>query len=358
MWCNMDRGGHWYTKKEPGVRVVFLIITLSLWEYPVMHCLSACLVSVALRLSLWLSTSSVNQPKTNTVRRQWSLCGRCQPGSLDVWPRFRVKLLSWCLLSALFWCHWEGYNTWSHFGWNKVKIFDIFIKISVSLFPLSKCCETEVTQPTAKSRKQCWVGVPWEITSGILFSLLGFCDWLMNPRLLHCWKIMTLNSSLGKIWRTRRCVGKAGAKVNVVAFLPDIDCSLLTAAEAVWEMSSLSVTDSWELTFECSFEHTGEIPTHTHAHNHRFQCPHRTHAFKIPRTEKNLTLMYMDWIFPQLCILRDLHCLQAVGFTWCTPGKGFGYDCYSQFVSFEGSVVQQVEASVVLLGEVDVGHQD
>lgn len=147
--------------------------------------------------------------KTNTVRRQWSLCGRCQPGSLDVWPRFRVKLLSWCLLSALFWCHWEGYNTWSHFGWNKVKIFDIFIKISVSLFPLSKCCETEVTQPTAKSKKQCWVGVPWEITSGILFSLLGFCDWLMNPRLLHCWKIMTLNvawekfGGQGDVWGKR-----------------------------------------------------------------------------------------------------------------------------------------------------------
>lgn len=35
-----------------------------------------------------------------------------------------------------------------------------------------------------------------------------------------------------------------------------------------------------------------------------------------------------------------------------------GYDHYSQFVSFEGSVVQQVEASVVLLGEVDVGHQN
>lgn len=31
---------------------------------------------------------------------------------------------------------------------------------------------------------------------------------------------------------------------------------------------------------------------------------------------------------------------------------------YSQFVSFEGSVVQQVEASVVLLCEVDVGHHD
>lgn len=34
--------------------------------------------------------------------------------------------------------------------------------------------------------------------------------------------------------------------------------------------------------------------------------------------------------------------------------KGF----YSQFVSFERCVVQQVEASVVLLGEVDVGHQN
>lgn len=33
-------------------------------------------------------------------------------------------------------------------------------------------------------------------------------------------------------------------------------------------------------------------------------------------------------------------------------------DLYSQFVSFEGSMVQQVEASVVLLGEVNVGHQD
>lgn len=31
---------------------------------------------------------------------------------------------------------------------------------------------------------------------------------------------------------------------------------------------------------------------------------------------------------------------------------------YSQFVPFEGSVVQQVEASVVLLCEVDVRHQD
>lgn len=38
--------------------------------------------------------------------------------------------------------------------------------------------------------------------------------------------------------------------------------------------------------------------------------------------------------------------------------QSFGYDHYSQFVSFEGSVVQQVEASVVLLGEVDVGHQN
>lgn len=33
-------------------------------------------------------------------------------------------------------------------------------------------------------------------------------------------------------------------------------------------------------------------------------------------------------------------------------------DYHLQFVSFEGSVMQQVEASVVLLGEVDVGHQD
>lgn len=37
---------------------------------------------------------------------------------------------------------------------------------------------------------------------------------------------------------------------------------------------------------------------------------------------------------------------------------GFAYDVYSQFVSFECSMMQQVEASVVLLGEVDVGHQD
>lgn len=29
---------------------------------------------------------------------------------------------------------------------------------------------------------------------------------------------------------------------------------------------------------------------------------------------------------------------------------------HSQFVSFEGSMVQQVEASVVLLGEINVGH--
>lgn len=31
---------------------------------------------------------------------------------------------------------------------------------------------------------------------------------------------------------------------------------------------------------------------------------------------------------------------------------------YSQFVSFQSSVVQQVEASEVLLGEVNVGHHD
>lgn len=35
----------------------------------------------------------------------------------------------------------------------------------------------------------------------------------------------------------------------------------------------------------------------------------------------------------------------------------YGPDRDSQFVSLEGGVVQQVEASVVLLGEVDVGHQ-
>lgn len=36
----------------------------------------------------------------------------------------------------------------------------------------------------------------------------------------------------------------------------------------------------------------------------------------------------------------------------------FGSDHYSQFVSLEGSVVQQVEASVILLSEVNVGHQN
>lgn len=38
--------------------------------------------------------------------------------------------------------------------------------------------------------------------------------------------------------------------------------------------------------------------------------------------------------------------------------ESFGYDLYSQFVSFEGSMVQQVESSVVLLGEVNIGHHD
>lgn len=36
----------------------------------------------------------------------------------------------------------------------------------------------------------------------------------------------------------------------------------------------------------------------------------------------------------------------------------FVYDIYSQFVSFEGSMVQQVETSVVLLGKVNVGHHN
>lgn len=39
--------------------------------------------------------------------------------------------------------------------------------------------------------------------------------------------------------------GETGCKVNVVAFLI-LTASLLTAAEAVWEISSLSVTDSIE----------------------------------------------------------------------------------------------------------------
>lgn len=33
-------------------------------------------------------------------------------------------------------------------------------------------------------------------------------------------------------------------------------------------------------------------------------------------------------------------------------------DVYSQLVSFEGSMVKQVKPSVVLLGEVNVGHHD
>lgn len=36
----------------------------------------------------------------------------------------------------------------------------------------------------------------------------------------------------------------------------------------------------------------------------------------------------------------------------------FEDDYHLQFVSFEGSMMQQVEASVVLLGEVNVGYQD
>lgn len=39
-----------------------------------------------------------------------------------------------------------------------------------------------------------------------------------------------------------------------------------------------------------------------------------------------------------------------------TSSFSMDHDVYSQFVSFEGSVVQQVESSVVLLGEVNVGH--
>ncbi|TNN55221.1 hypothetical protein EYF80_034574 [Liparis tanakae] len=38
--------------------------------------------------------------------------------------------------------------------------------------------------------------------------------------------------------------------------------------------------------------------------------------------------------------------------------ESFRHALYSQFVSFEGGMVQQVEASVVLLREVNVGHQD
>lgn len=101
VWCNTDRGGHWHTKnKEWCLRDE----TVSSWEHSVMHCASACLVSAPSRLSSWLSTSSVNQPKTNTVRKQWRLCDRCQRGGLDVWPqapRCRVKWLSWSFTSSL-----------------------------------------------------------------------------------------------------------------------------------------------------------------------------------------------------------------------------------------------------------------
>lgn len=45
--------------------------------------------------------------------------------------------------------------------------------------------------------------------------------------------------------------------------------------------------------------------------------------------------------------------------TWRLTGRWVYTACkhrYSQLVAFECSVVQQVEASVVLLGEVDAGH--
>lgn len=51
-----------------------------------------------------------------------------------------------------------------------------------------------------------------------------------------------LNAVCEKHSRTSQCVGKQDAKVNAVAFLVLI-ASLLTTAEAVWEISFLSVTD-------------------------------------------------------------------------------------------------------------------
>lgn len=54
-----------------------------------------------------------------------------------------------------------------------------------------------------------------------------------------------MSPGLTVAWQ-KKCVGKQDAKVNVTAFLPDINHCGAAAAAAAWEMSSLSGTDSVE----------------------------------------------------------------------------------------------------------------
>lgn len=104
-------------------------------------------------------------------------------------------------------------------------------------------------------------------------------SWISGSALLknNCTKC-----SLGKLWKTGQCVGKQVAKVNVAAFFfwlfLILTASLLTTAEAVWEMSSICNGWCWADLWFLIWTHRRD--SHTHTHNYYFHCIHQFQATK------------------------------------------------------------------------------
>lgn len=195
-------------------------------------------------------------------------------------------------------------------------------------------------------------------------NLAGCLDsWNFYPTVNHKCALQKNNYTkwtLGSFCRTSHRVGKQSCCIYALIST----AGLLTAAEAVWETSSLFVTDSWPLSPRSN--KPWRFP-HTRSQNHHFQSSCQTRmSFGNSKAKEILLICSADCGFwfnwcPMKSDVWGIHACSyppvSVHSEWVEMKVQECWTFYLQFVSFEGSVVQQVKASVVLLGEVNVGHQ-